>query len=304
MAIANYFQTFKASIARIYHPSSGMVVGAGFLVSDRHLLTCAHVVAEALSIAQNTPEAPAGKVDLDFPLIAPGQIFSAKVVFWRPVQLEPLTSPEQGEDIAGLKLDGNSPVGSHPVRLVSTTDTWKHPFRIFGFPNQREMGVWASGVLRDKLANGWVQMEDIKVPGYSVEPGFSGAPVWDEELAGVVGIAVAAERKREEAKTSFLIPTSILSSAWLELGQWIAEHSRSRGQTPYTLPSFRQVQLRARKDYFSVLCAKYEAVYNQLSYTLNEGDKVSLRQNIKAIEQEIEQVEQEIRALLQEGRRF
>ena len=53
-----------------------------------------------------------------------------------------------------------------------------------------------------------------------------------------------------------------------------------------------------------MLCARYEAVYNQLSYTLNEGDKVSLRQNVKAIEQEIEQVEQEIRALLQEGRRF
>ncbi len=298
MAIDNYFRTFKASIARIYHTSSGMVVGAGFLISDSHLLTCAHVVTEALNMAQNTPEIPAGNLDLDFPLIAPGQKFQAKVVFWRPVQLEPLTSPEQGEDIAGLKLDGNSPAGSHPVRLVSATDTWKHPFRIFGFSKQREMGVWASGVLRDKLANGWVQMEDIKVPGYSVEQGFSGAPVWDEQLEGVVGISVAAERKRDEAKTSFLIPTSILSSSWLELGQWIAEHQRSLAKTLDTLPSFRQVQLKARKDYFTVLCAKYEAVYNQLSYTLNEGDKVSLRQNIKAIEQEIEQVEQEIRALV------
>ncbi|NES24533.1 MAG: trypsin-like peptidase domain-containing protein [Symploca sp. SIO3E6] len=248
-----------------------MVVGAGFLVSDCHLLTCAHVVTQALNMAQNTLEAPAGKVNLDFPLIAPGQILSAKVVFWRPVQLKPLTSPEQGEDIAGLKLDGNSPASSNPVRLVGVTDTWKHPFRIFGFPKQREMGVWASGILRDKLANGWVQMEDIKVPGYSVEPGFSGAPVWDEELAGVVGIAVAAERKREEAKASFLIPTSILSSAWLELGQWMADQ-RSLANTLDTLPSFRQVQLKARKDYFAVLCAKYEAVYNQLSYTLNEGD--------------------------------
>ncbi|NET60204.1 MAG: trypsin-like peptidase domain-containing protein [Symploca sp. SIO2E6] len=297
MAIANYFQTFKASIARIYHSSSGMVVGAGFLVSDSHLLTCAHVVTEALNIAQNTAELPAGNIKLDFPLIAPGQIFPAKVVFWRPVQLEPLISPEQGEDIAGLKLDGNSSVGSHPVRLVTATDTWKHPFRIFGFPKQREMGVWASGVLRDKLANGWVQMEDIKVPGYSVEPGFSGAPVWDEQLEAVVGMAVAAERKREAAKTSFLIPTSILSAAWLEFRQWL-DDKRSLANTLDSLPSFRQVQLKARKNYFAVLCAKYEAVYNQLSYTLDEGSKVSLRENIKVIEQEIEQVEQEILALV------
>jgi V8-like Glu-specific endopeptidase len=39
----NDFQTFKRAIARIYN-SNGAVVGAGFLISNQYLLTCAHVV--------------------------------------------------------------------------------------------------------------------------------------------------------------------------------------------------------------------------------------------------------------------
>jgi len=44
-------------------------------------------------------------------------------------------------------------------------------------------------VLRE--AAGWVQLEDVKQQGYAAEPGFSGAPIWDEEAKAVVGMAVA-----------------------------------------------------------------------------------------------------------------
>jgi len=98
-----------------------------------------------------------------------------------------------------------------------TEEFWNHPFQVFGFPSKRDEGIWASGVLRDCLANGWVQMEDIKAQGYAVQPGFSGAPVWDEKLQGVVGMAVAAEKKREDAKAAFMIPLAIMAQAWEEL---------------------------------------------------------------------------------------
>jgi len=42
-------------------------VGAGFLVSPRHLLTCAHVITDALRIPENTPEPPSEMIFLDFP---------------------------------------------------------------------------------------------------------------------------------------------------------------------------------------------------------------------------------------------
>ena len=211
----NYRQAFKAAIARIYH-TNGAIVGAGFLVTDRYLLTCAHVVTAALGISTETVEAPTALLELDFPLIAPGQKVKAKVVFWQPV------NPTQiGEDIAGLELESAALAESQAVRLVTTEEFWNHPFQIFGFPSQRDVGIWASGVLRDRLANGWVQMEDIKAQGYAVQPGFSGAPIWDETLQGVVGMAVAAEKKREDAKAAFMIPISAIASRWAVLGHSI-----------------------------------------------------------------------------------
>lgn len=220
MEASNYRQAFKAAIARIYH-SNGTIVGAGFLVTDQQLLTCAHVVTAALGLPTTLQDAPTDAVELDFPLIAPGQKVKARVRYWRPVQFLPLSSPKAGEDMAGLVLESSPPVGCQPVRLVASNELWAHPFQIFGFPSQRDEGIWASGVMRDRLASGWVQIEDIKAQRHPVQPGFSGAPVWDEQVEGVVGMAVAADKKRDETRTAFMIPTSILSGAWTELGQAI-----------------------------------------------------------------------------------
>ncbi|MFM7369366.1 MAG: serine protease, partial [Sphaerospermopsis kisseleviana] len=158
MSTANYFVTFKSAIARIYN-KNGKVIGAGFLVSQYHLLTCAHVVTAALSIITNIQESPDGIIELDFPLIAPGQKLKAKVVFWQPV------NPGQSkEDIAGLQIEETLPMGVSPVKLVTTSDYWQHTFRIFGFPQGHDTGVWASGELRDVQGTRWIQIEAIKVP--------------------------------------------------------------------------------------------------------------------------------------------
>jgi len=54
-------EQLRASIVRI-HDRHGSVVGAGFLVTDREILTCAHVVARALGISESTPEQPGEKI--------------------------------------------------------------------------------------------------------------------------------------------------------------------------------------------------------------------------------------------------
>jgi hypothetical protein len=53
-------------------------------------------------------------------------------------------------------------------------------------------------------------MEGIKETGKRVEPGFSGGPVWDDELGGVVGMVVAAD-KDVVAKVAAMIPVSRLA---------------------------------------------------------------------------------------------
>ena len=106
--------TLELSVVRIYS-NSGKVVGAGFLVSQKYIFTCAHVVAHALGIARNTAETPNAQGRLDFPLLAAKQFFTAKVIFWRPVNLD-----EFAEDIAGLELETSPPNAVQPVRLVSS----------------------------------------------------------------------------------------------------------------------------------------------------------------------------------------
>jgi hypothetical protein len=56
----------KPCIVRIRRPT-GEVTGAGFLVGEKHILTCAHVLAEALGIAQDQVDLPEESVQLDFP---------------------------------------------------------------------------------------------------------------------------------------------------------------------------------------------------------------------------------------------
>src|SRR5918999_2011551 len=136
--------------------SNGAVVGAGFLVGEKHILTCAHVVAGALGIAQDQADPPEESVLLDFPLLAPGKHLTGRVVMWQPPH------PDGRGDIAGLELDTLPPPEATPAPLVAAENPWGHSFRAFGFPQGSEGGTWASGTLLARQAAGWMQIEDVK----------------------------------------------------------------------------------------------------------------------------------------------
>ena len=143
------FEVFQSAIARIYRsdPEShnDRVVGAGFPISERYLLTCAHVVASALYTytVHETSEVPSQSIDIDFPRIAPRQKLKAKVVFWKPVRSVTDSLSEQGEDLAVLELEGELPQQVRPVTIapVEGKNLWEHSFRVFGFPERNEYGV-------------------------------------------------------------------------------------------------------------------------------------------------------------------
>jgi hypothetical protein len=183
-------------------------------VSPKYILTCAHVVADALGLARAIVEQPEQAVSLDFPIVAAKQFFKARVVFWRPIHPD-----EFAEDIAGLELESSPPDAVKPAQLVTSEDLWGHPFRVLGFPLKQPNGAWASGELRAGIGNRWVQLEDVKQQGYALQPGFSGAPIWDEKLVGIAGMAVAAEINRPDAKAAFMIPTKVMCEVWSELGE-------------------------------------------------------------------------------------
>ena len=110
----------KQAVVRIFSQTR-KVVGGGFLASDRHVITCAHVINQSFGLENDSPDKPEGEITLDFPLIARGQHLTAEVVVW------------SSEDIAVLELKKNPPAGCVPVRLLYVGDIWRHKRRAFGF---------------------------------------------------------------------------------------------------------------------------------------------------------------------------
>ncbi|MFF7130482.1 trypsin-like peptidase domain-containing protein [Streptomyces sp. NPDC008240] len=171
------------------------MIGAGFLVADDVVCTCAHVVAGALCVPDATEQAPCTPLDLDFPLLAGRPRARATVVSWR----------HGGSDVALLRLTAEVP-GARPAPLAEGTDVWGHTFRALGYPADADDGVWASGTLRAGQGSGWLQME-ADPSGPRIAEGFSGAPVWDDAQDGVVGMTVA---EQQGGRTAYLLPSTEL----------------------------------------------------------------------------------------------
>lgn len=194
----------EGGVLRLLAPGN-QPVGAGFLVTGSELLTCAHVVTSSLGLRDIPITLPEGPLSLDFPLVAPGEICPAKVVHWRPAL-----------DLAVLRIETQIPAGAAPVPLVQSDDLWGHRFRALGFPRDHADGVWVSGELRGRTAAGWVQIEGVRQTGYLIAPGFSGGPVWDEAVGGVVGMIVAADRD-PQVRAAYVLPVERLQAGWPEL---------------------------------------------------------------------------------------
>lgn len=194
------------SIARLFN-AQAKPIGAGFLVSNNLVITCAHVVEQALSLARNTSEKPDGIIMLDFPLATPNLRFSSEVVLWLPFSKE----ETKKNDIALLKLKESTPEDLQPIKLVSKDNLVGLEFNTYGFPSGHDSGGWASGIVEGNLASGWIQLSSSR-SGFAIEAGFSASPLLSDDLGGAFGMIVGRDKNREEARISFGIPASTLIS--------------------------------------------------------------------------------------------
>ncbi|WP_329212384.1 nSTAND1 domain-containing NTPase [Streptomyces sp. NBC_01708] len=232
----------NAAIVRIFRsaPEPDTATGAlgvGFLVDDRHALTCAHVVAAALGLDGGEPSDNARlSVDLPFrsaagdPATTPRE--SAATVTARIVQWGPSQVPDgNGPDVAVLRLERLVP-GTGPARCVDMEPAKLRGYaaEIIGFPAGRPQGIWHEGVLRGPQAGGQVQIDRVGA-GYRVTPGFSGSPVWSRDLGAVVGMTVRAERG--EPAAGFMIPLSQLVASWPPLAALARPASPFRSLNPF-----------------------------------------------------------------------
>uniref|UniRef100_UPI004056B6CE nSTAND1 domain-containing NTPase n=1 Tax=Candidatus Electronema sp. TaxID=2698783 RepID=UPI004056B6CE len=214
-------------------------VGAGFLVTPRHLLTCAHVVNDALGRKQNAAEQPDLPVFLDFPLL-PGQpLLQAKILRWFPVRAD--SAVGELEDIAVLELptDAILPAGAQPapIEVLDHKGSFlDDPVRMCGFPAGVDDGTYANGRLQGRTAKGWVEIhhQDSNL----VEAGFSGTAVWAVEENAVCGMTVSMLSRRE-ATVAYMIPALSLLEALPAIDEF------NRAANPYRgLKAFREQDAR------------------------------------------------------------
>lgn len=196
----------KTAIARFYKGSK--VIGAGILVEGSYVLTCAHVVKQALGLEK--AKDPIGQqLKINFPFVSLSQKLSAEVLLYR-------RDEDMAEDIAGLKLLDAMPDKVTPAKLVAGHYLGLE-FGALGFPEGHPRGVYAYGTLKEELPHGWVQLEDDKTQGMAIQPGFSGTAIWDQTANAVVGMVVARDKKMPEAKIGFMIPARPLLATLLDL---------------------------------------------------------------------------------------
>ncbi|HQV93455.1 MAG TPA: serine protease, partial [Anaerolineales bacterium] len=187
----------EASILRVLKNNS--VVGAAFLVAKEIAVTCAHIVKAA------------GKTKGDSIILrlANGESTTAIVDpdLWRHVN---------AEDIAILRLE-ESISGISPLVLGSSEGTKGHTFSTFGFPQSTQELTGRGEIVGYASLNG---IKHIQLRSEQVTPGFSGAPVFDENTQRVVGMIVAItppDEYKRQGTTAFAIPAEIMREICPEL---------------------------------------------------------------------------------------
>lgn len=217
---------FTPSLVRLLRPD-GSAVGLGLLVGRDQVVTCAHVVNQALDREITAPEIPARPVQLDFPFTAPGHRFTAATVAWTPL------GDDGSGDIAGLRIHGDPPDGAIPSPMAAADDLFGHPFQVFGFLAGHDTGVWVTGELRGSDTVGSIHLVGEAESGLRISPGFSGSPVWDAKLDAVVGITSRAAIGPRTPPSAYCVSTASVIDAWPEIEPAMRPPCPFRGLQPF-----------------------------------------------------------------------
>nr|WP_236240334.1 trypsin-like peptidase domain-containing protein [Streptomyces sp. CC228A] len=158
------------------------------------------------------PEPPAGRV--------------AEVVHWVGID-------RHGRgDVAVLRLRDPAPEGARPLPVAAPGEVWDHRTRTVGFTGGEPGERWFRGRLGGATAEGWLQLSRADGQTTRIEEGFSGSPVWDDEVGAVVGLVVATLRG-EDAQAFVLHMRTVLGVLPPDLASLLDPPSPFRGLAAY-----------------------------------------------------------------------
>ncbi|WP_410644207.1 trypsin-like peptidase domain-containing protein [Amycolatopsis sp. lyj-346] len=197
--------------------SSGRALGAGMLLGESTVLTCAHVVQAAGEEALSGAHVLVRFVGLGG---MPETLATVRPGCWVP------PSDDGRGDIALLDLAEAFPhvPGAPLVRLGAVRDRVVHTY---GFPAPHRYGVWVNNAELAGPAGAageWIQLNS-PLPGERVRRGFSGAGVIDKATGAVLGMVVT-EYTDERAGLAYLIPVEVLVRHVPDVARWVGEPPR------------------------------------------------------------------------------
>lgn len=158
-----------AGVARI--DVQGATAGAGFLVAERVVVTCAHVAGSGVDVR----------------VVLGGYGRGARQ--WScGATLRAGGSPSHVDDVAVLELVDAPPEQFRPLRVAPSAGTARHQIICYGFPRDilaqlsRITAVRGKGTVADE------RERLLQVDSQEITRGFSGGPIWDVERRAVIGI--------------------------------------------------------------------------------------------------------------------
>jgi tetratricopeptide (TPR) repeat protein len=175
---------------RIRRQLNQLPAGGGMFCGDGYVVTCAHVISQDAA-------APVGPVYVEFQHAGRHEPIPALVAEggWLPAAQD---DGGMSRDVAVLRLQADPPPEAAPAPLRPTPEgaAVPHKFYAYGYPRRLARGgVPARGTIVGQAGDEWLSLSP-EVGGQGLEPGFSGSPVWDIAVQGVVGIVVVRDGPR------------------------------------------------------------------------------------------------------------
>jgi signal transduction histidine kinase len=214
-------------IVRISSRSQGPL-GTGFLVEGGLIITCSHVI----DVVTEESEI--------FATFATGRAKRQLTI------LDEYRTEAHGEDLAVLRVEGVIPPGVRPADLVSSARCVGRTARTFGYPKSKE----DDGLSAECQVVGSTEEAGhpvLQLRSQEVSYGFSGAPLWDDESGGVIGVvmSIVGMRRSQGAELPFDPAWRQTETAFarpIELVRKLLPRLTLRNECPYRgLEAFRSL---------------------------------------------------------------
>lgn len=189
--------------------AAGVPYGAGVFLGNQQVLTCAHVVSEALKLPTAGP-APLGEVRVDFPGCRTQGLSLRAYVDprgWFPVNLDGTA------DLAVLTIVGEVPPGAVPPTLRPWARKRDVDVRAYGHPLHSD-GTWAPASVLGTGGPGaeWVQLQGTDTVQYPITRGFSGAGVVLKDTDVVIGCIITVLERQPGVIVAWMLPLETVIS--------------------------------------------------------------------------------------------